>query len=123
VAYEAAAARLLARLDTLYLRDRRLLDRLAYLRDTLRPQAEANLADARRLVQAGRMDALAYLELERGSRELRLAEQDLDLQRREIALDLEGLLGLPLATQPDIIEALPAWALTPSPEVEDESTP
>lgn len=96
VRYEAAAGRALAELEA-------LADQLALVRkrqhivdQELLPQAQANLASARRLLEAGQLDALRFLELQRGRRELEIASLDAQVTRLDVELALERLTGTPL---------------------------
>ena len=113
VAYESEAARVLAAADRLYQQRTRLEARLRATRDLMQTQAQANVANGQRLMQAGRLDAVRFVELVRTERELHVATLEIQNQLVENQLQLEYLLCLPLHTLPGI----PSFdsALTPSP--------
>jgi outer membrane protein TolC len=95
-AYRTKAAKLLTALEASQATAVLIDERRGILREELQPHADKNLEQARKLLEAGQIDVLRYLELKRGVRELRMAELAILADAIEAVLDIEGLVGAPL---------------------------
>lgn len=108
VKYEAAANRALAALDRAWRNIQLASEKLKLIRTVLKPKAEANIALARKSIEAGATDTLRFLETERGQRAVMIDAIESEFAAREGWVELEQAVGLPLFQFPgESREAIP----------------
>jgi outer membrane protein TolC len=66
------------------------------IRDTVLPKSQANVDVALRSIQAGTIDSLKYLEVERTMRSLLIEAIHADQEIWTVVIDLERAMGVPL---------------------------
>lgn len=98
--YEAAANRALAVLDRAWRNIQLANEKLKLIQTVLTPQAEANIALARKSIEAGATDTLRFLETERGLRAVMIDAIVAEFAVREGWVELEQAVGLPLIQFP-----------------------
>ncbi|MBI4881109.1 MAG: TolC family protein [Planctomycetes bacterium] len=99
-AYAAALSQALAALEGAYATHALAGERRRLIESVMLPRAEANLDLAFRSIQAGTLDALKYLEVERRVRALRAAALAADEDLFRALSAIERLIGRPLALLP-----------------------
>ena len=108
VKYESAANRALAALDRAWRNNQLANEKLKLIRTVLTPKAEANIALARKSIEAGVTDMLRFLEAERGQRAVMIDAIEAEFAVREGWVELEQAVGLPLIQFPgESREAVP----------------
>ena len=106
--YEAAANRALAALDRAWRNIQLAGEKLTLIKTVLVPKAEANIALARKSIEAGATDTLRFLETERGQRAVMIEALEAEFAVREGWVELEQAVGLPLIQFPgEAPEAVP----------------
>ncbi len=98
--FEAAANRALAALDGARWELRLAEERWRMVTSLFLPKAEANLETARKFRDAGAIDALRFLEVERALRAVRIEALDAERAVREAWVGLEQAVGFPLIRFP-----------------------
>lgn len=96
VRYETAANRALSELERAQRFFEVLRAKLDLLRTVVVPQANSNLANARKALEAGLTDALKLLEVERGQRRAQTDLLETELSIRRAWIDVEQAVGFPL---------------------------
>jgi|GEM_PF-915434 len=99
-AYEAALNRLLAALEGSFEAYRLATMRWSLLEGTILPQARTNLDVALQAIQAGTIDSLKYLEVERTTRSYMVDLLESEREIREIMSHMEQIMGTPLSFFP-----------------------
>ncbi len=99
-AYEATLNESLATLEGLYERYVLAKEKQRLLHDVALPKSEANLEVALQSIQAGTIDSLKYLEVERTMRSLLIEAVDAERETRKVLSDLERIMGMPLVLFP-----------------------
>jgi len=106
--YEAAANRALAALDRAWRNIQLASEKLTLIKTVLVPKAEANIALAKKSIEAGATDALRFLETERGQRAVLLEALEAEFEVHASWVELEQAVGLPLIQFPgEARETLP----------------
>ncbi len=99
--YEAEVERRLAAIDGAERRIAARTARATLFATRIRPAAEAALAQARRALEAGAIDAVRFLQVARAERETRLDAGEAEAQRLEAWFDLAEACGAPVVSFPE----------------------
>jgi outer membrane protein TolC len=113
VRYEAAANRVLARLERAWRALQLAQQKRELLRNVLEPKAKANIEFARKALESGVTDTLRFLETERGQRSVLVEAVEVELAVREAWVELEQTVGCALFRFPDEPEGAPGEASQP----------